>query len=64
MARMVKDPPAMQETRVESLGQEYPLEKEILLPGEFHEQRSLVVGYSPWGSKESDMTEQLIPTNE
>ena len=29
-----------------------------LLPGESHEQRSLV-GYSPWGSKESDMTEQL-----
>lgn len=26
------------------------------LPGEFHEQRSLV-GYSPWGRKESDMTE-------
>ena len=29
-----------------------------LLPGEFHGQRSLV-GYSPWGCKESDMTEQL-----
>ena len=29
MARMVKDPSAMQETRVESLGQEYPLEKEM-----------------------------------
>jgi len=28
------------------------------LPGEFHGQRSLV-GYSPWGCKESDMTEQL-----
>ena len=26
------------------------------LPGEFHGQRSLV-GYSPWGCKESDMTE-------
>ena len=26
-------------------------------PGRFHEQRSLV-GYSPWGPKESDMTEQ------
>ena len=28
----------------------------ILLPGESHGQRSLV-GYSPWGCKESDMTE-------
>jgi len=27
-------------------------------PGEFHGQRSLV-GYSPWGQKELDMTEQL-----
>ena len=27
----------------------------IFLPGEFHGQRSLV-GYSPWGCKESDMT--------
>ena len=30
----------------------------VLLPGEFHGQRRLV-GYSPWGRKESDMTEQL-----
>ena len=28
----------------------------VFLPGESHGQRSLV-GYSPWGSKESDMTE-------
>ena len=28
------------------------------MPGEFHGQRSLV-GYSPWGHKESDMTERL-----
>ena len=28
----------------------------VFLPGEFHRQRSLV-GYSPWGHKESDMTE-------
>ena len=28
----------------------------VLLPGEFHGQRSLV-GYSPWGQKEWDMTE-------
>ena len=30
----------------------------VLLPGKFHGQRSLV-GYSPWGRKESDMTEPL-----
>ena len=27
-----------------------------ILPGKYHGQRSLV-GYSPWGCKESDMTE-------
>ena len=30
----------------------------VFLPGESHGQRSLV-GYSPWGSKESDTAEQL-----
>ena len=30
----------------------------LFLPGEFHEQRSLV-GPSPWGCKESDMTKRL-----
>ena len=30
----------------------------VLLPGKFRGQRSLV-GYSPWGRKESDMTERL-----
>ena len=30
----------------------------VLLPGEFHGQRSLVA-YSPWGCKESDTTERL-----
>ena len=30
----------------------------VFLPGEFHGQRSLV-GYGPWGHKESDMTEWL-----
>jgi len=43
----------MQETRVQSLGQEDPLEEGmaiLVLPGEFHGKRSLVV-YSPWGHK-------------
>ena len=30
----------------------------VFLPRESHGQRSLI-GYSPWGHKESDMTEQL-----
>ena len=30
----------------------------VFLPGEFHGQRSLA-GYSQWGHKESDTTEQL-----
>ena len=63
VAQMVKHPPAMQETWVHPLGWEDPLEKEIaihssILAWEIHGQRSLV-GYSPWGHKESDMTEQL-----
>ena len=33
-----------------------------ILPGEPHGQRSLA-GYSPWGCKESDATEQLIHTH-
>ena len=33
----------------------------VFLPGKFHEQRSLV-GYSPWGHKKSDTTEQQIPS--
>ena len=45
-------------------GSKDPLRKEwlptlVFLPGEFYGQRSLV-GYSPWGHEESDMTEQLI----
>ena len=44
-----------------SLGWEDPLEEgmaptPVFLPGESHGQRS-VAGYSPWGRKESDMTE-------
>ena len=63
MAQMVKNLPAIQETQVRSLGQEYPLEEEwqptpVFLPGEFHGQRS-PVGYSLSGRKEADTTEQL-----
>ena len=53
--------PETQEMRVQSLGQEDLLEKEMamhssILPGKPHEQSSLE-GYSPWDLKESDMTE-------
>ena len=34
----------------------------VFLPGKSHGQRSLV-GYSPWGCKESEITEQLITDN-
>ena len=59
----IKDQPEMQKTQVLSLSWEEPLEKGMvthssILAGEFHGQRSLV-GYSPWGLKELDMTEQL-----
>ena len=51
MAQMVRNPPTMQETWVQSLGQEDPLEKGMathsrILPEEFQGQRSLV-GYNP-----------------
>ena len=63
MAQTVKNLPAIQETLVWSLGREDPLEKGMathssILSREFHGQMSLV-GYSPWGCKESDTTEWL-----
>ena len=64
---MVKNMPAMQETQVQSLGQKIPWRREwqptpVFLPGESHGQRSLV-GYSPWGCKESDTTEATSHTH-
>ena len=61
---MVKNLPAMQETRVQSLGREDPPEKGMattptFMPGEFLGQGSLV-DYSPWGHKGSDTTEPLV----
>ena len=58
---MVKNLPAKQETQVQSLGQEDPLEKEmaiqtpVFLHGEFHGQWNLA-GCSPWSHKELDVT--------
>ena len=64
VAETVKTLPAMQETRVQSLGQEDPLERGMvthssIFAGEFHGQRSQA-GYSPQGGKESDTTERLF----
>ena len=52
---MVKNLPAIQETRVWSLGQEDTLRRErlptpVFLPGESHGEKSLA-GCSPWGCK-------------
>ena len=49
----------MQETQVQSLHWEDPLEREmatpVFLPGKSHGQRNMV-GYSAWCHKESDKT--------
>ena len=63
VARVVKRLSTMREARVQSLIREDPRRRKwqstlVLLPGKSHGQRSLV-GYSPWGRKESDTTEQL-----
>ena len=54
----MKNPPAMQETWVLSLGWEDPLEEGKATDSRILAWRSLV-GYSPWGGKESDSTERL-----
>ena len=63
VVQMVKNLPANAEVVVSSLGWEDPRRSEclltpIFLPGELHGQRSLA-GYSLWGCKELDTTEQL-----
>ena len=63
VAQMVKNLPALQETQVQSLGQEDPLEKEMathsnILAWEIP-QTEQPESYSPWGHKELDTAEQL-----
>ena len=66
---MVKNLPVVWEIWVLSLGWKDPLEKEMaihsstIIVWKIHEQRSLV-GYSPCGHKESDMTEQVTNSND
>jgi len=58
---VVKNPPVIQETRVQSLGWEDPLREgngnpfQLFLLRKSHGQRSRV-GYSPWVAKELDTT--------
>ena len=64
---MIKNPPAMQETRFNPWVRKIPWRREwkptpVFWPGKSHGQRSLV-GYSPWSHKELDMTEWLIHTH-
>ena len=64
MAQQVKYPPAVQETQktqIQFLGQEGPLEEAVathssILAWKIQWTKSLV-GYSPWGYKESDTTD-------
>ena len=63
VAQTVKRLPAMQESQFDPWVRKIPWRQKwqptpILLPGEFHGKRSLA-GYSPWGCKQSDMTERL-----
>ena len=67
VTQMVKSLPAVQDTRVQSLGQEGPLEKGMATHS------SILVwkipwteesaGPNPWGHKESDTTELLTHTH-
>ena len=63
VAQIIKRLPEMRETWVRSLGWEEgngnPLQYSFL-PRKFHGRRSLV-GYGPWGCKESNMTEPFLP---
>ena len=58
---MVKNPPAMQKTWVQSLGREDPLEDGMATHSSILAWRTPwtedLVGYRPWGCKELDATE-------
>ena len=66
---MVKNLPAMRETWVRSMGWENPLEKlmathsSILAWRVPMDRGAWYQGYSPWGHKESDMTEMTKHTH-
>ena len=65
MVQMVKNLPSVQETWVQSLDWEDPLEKEMathsnILAWKIPWTEELATGYKPWGPKESDTTELWI----
>ena len=67
VAQMVKNLPAMQETRFGPGGGKIPWRREwqctpVFFPGEFYGERSLA-SYSPWSRKESDVSEQPTHTH-
>ena len=67
VVQMVKNPPAMQKTWVQSPDWEDALEEGMATHSStvvqrIHGQRSLV-GYSPWGPKKLEMTEQFSLTH-
>ena len=60
VAQTVKNQPAMWETWVQSLGWEDPLEEDMTTHSSILAWRismRILVGYCPWGCRESDMTE-------
>ena len=67
VTQAVKNLPAIQETQFNSWVRKIPGRREwqptpAFLSGEFHGQR-ILAGYSPWGLKEMDTTEQLTLKN-
>ena len=64
VAQTVKNLPAMHETWVRSLGREDALEKGMTTHSSILAWRiGWTEGYSPWGHKESDMTEKVTHTH-
>ena len=64
-AQMVKNLPAVQDTQVQSLGWEDPLEEGMATHSSLLAWRTPWTeepGYSPWGLKELDTTERLTHT--
>ena len=59
MAQLVKNPPAMPETWVQSLGGEDPLEKGKATHSQFSDLENSMNCIVHGGCKESDTTEQL-----
>ena len=62
MVQWIRNPSAVEEIQVQSLGREDPQRRArqptpVFLPGESRGQRRGLAGCSPWGRKESDTTQ-------